>query len=510
MPIQPAIQPPTPREADTRPDQPPFAGTLEDAARSLSPKREDGIRRETGARDSADPAPSPNTEVSDQTPDVEVSASSKGDPAHEPIRDEDLAAGASEVEPGSVSDPDPDEASDHSGTVVNDANPSPRPTDSALLAAPDVRTGVDAGSMEIDGGRNVPDSGEDGPMRSRGTVGPEVGRMTTPGAGTAAELESSGSPPDASAAARQGMVAATGAVRPTSDQRSAAATDADGSTRSATSTIDGTGSKAIPEGLRRLDPAAMTTVDSRSRESATGDSNSRQRGATAVARAAEMNTALRNARGDAGASSGQGSAIFTAAGSISAAIGTSGSASAGREAQSLPTGPASVAPIDAGADSGRTVGGVARGLQALTAQRGGTLVMRLDPGNLGQVRMEMSLDAGRVQVVIAAAGDAARGLLRENLGVLRHALEDRGFAVERLTVESTARTTADSSGPRGDSRGDGQDARGGQGSSDRQDASDERSRGRRDDATNRRSERGRSDSDRFQEVLAGSGATSNE
>ena len=493
MPIQPAIQPPTPREADTRPDQPPFAGTLEDASRSFSPKREDGIRRETGAIDSADPAPSLNTEVSDQALDVEVSTSSKGDPAHEPIRDEELASAASEVEPGS----DSDDASEHSGAVVNDANPSPRPTDSVLLAAPDVRIGVDTGSMEIDGGRNAPTSGEDGPMRSRGTVGPEVGRMTTSGAGTAADFESSGSRPDASATARQGMVAATGTVRPTSDQRSA------------TSTIDGTGSKAIPEGLRRLDPAAMATVDPRSRESATGDSNSGQRGATAVARAAEMNTALRNARGDAGASNGQGSAIFTAAGSISAALGASGPASAGPEAQSLPTGPASVAPMDAGADSGRTVGGVARGLQALTAQRGGTLVMRLDPGNLGQVRMEMSLDAGRVQVVIAAAGDAARGLLRENLGVLRHALEDRGFAVERLTVESTTRTTADSSGPRGDSRGDGQDARGGQGSSDRQDASDERSRGRRDDATNRRSERGRSDSDRFQEVLAGSGATSN-
>ena len=466
------------------------------------------MRRETGARDSADPAPSLNTEVSDQTPDVEVSTSSKGDPAHEPIRDEDLASGTSEVEPGSASDPD--EASDHSATVVNDANPSPRPTDPVLLAAPDVRTGVDTGSMEIDGGRNAATSGEDGPMRSRGTVGPEVGRMTTPGAGTAAEPESSGSPPDASTAARQGMVAATGTVRPTNDQRSAAATDAGDSTRSATSTIDGTGSKAIPEGLRRLDPAAMATVDPRSRESATGDTNSRQRGATAVARAAEMNTALRNARRDAGASNGQGSAILNAAGSMSAAMNASGPASARPEAQSLPTGPASVAPIEAGADSGRTVGGVARGLQALTAQRGGTLVMRLDPGNLGQVRMEMSLDAGRVQVVIAAAGDAARGLLRENLGVLRHALEDRGFAVERLTVESTARTTADSSGPRGDSRGDGQDARGGQGSSDRQDASDERSRGRRDDATNRRSERGRSDSDRFQEVLAGSGATSNE
>ncbi|MEE2972523.1 MAG: hypothetical protein VX672_05310, partial [Planctomycetota bacterium] len=39
-------------------------------------------------------------------------------------------------------------------------------------------------------------------------------------------------------------------------------------------------------------------------------------------------------------------------------------------------------------------------------------------------------------------------------------------------------------------RGDGQDARGGQGTSDRQDAGDGRSRGRRDDASDRRPGRG--------------------
>ena len=504
MPIQPAIQPSTPREANTRPDQPPFAGTLEDASRSFSPPGEDDPRRETGAGGYADPAPPVGTEPSDRTTEVGRSTTVKVDSDDETARGEDVDPGPVGTEP------------DASGALKN--------SDAVAAGTAGAARSIDSRPVVVEVREAASASGEDGRMPPRGTAGPgresDAGPMTADGLATAAGAGSNAESIDASTVLNQGMAAATAAasssapVRSASDQRSATVVDARGSTRSAIPTGDGVGAKAIPEGMRGLDPAAMATAAPRSRSDATASQAARQRGDSAVARAAEMNTALRNARGDGDASNGsragnlQGSMFATAAGSISAATGISNPASP--EAQSLPTGPASVAPMEANAESGRTVVGVARGLQALSSQRGGTLVMRLDPGNLGQVRMEMSLDAGRVQVVISAAGDAARGLLRENLGVLRHALEDRGFAVERLTVESTARTTADSSGPRGDSRGDGQDARGGQGSSDRQDASDERSRGRRDDATDRRSERSRSESDRFQEVLAGSGETSNE
>ena len=176
------------------------------------------------------------------------------------------------------------------------------------------------------------------------------------------------------------------------------------------------------------------------------------------------------------------------------------------EAQSLPNSSASLAPQDAETGPRRTAAGVARGLQALSAQKGGSLIMRLDPPNLGQVRMELNMEAGRVSVLITAAGDTARSLLRDNLGVLRHALEDRGFAVERLAVESTTKTSSDASTSRND-RGDGQDARSGSESSDRQDAGGERSRGRRDHAPDRRSDREQAESARFNEVLADSGAT---
>jgi len=482
------------------------------------------MRRETGASESADPAPPATVGPAEPSTRPTDDADADGDAVRNDDRD------PVNVDAPSSASGDAADESDQAHAGVN----TPAASMGSGDPGPFVEKGTPAGAVTTFEG--IGDRGDaavasgDGPTRLRGTGAPGVdaGRGTSPQAAIPTHLDSNADPSTSTATSGQGLVTATAAasatngVRTTSDRRLTAGIASGGSTPAATSTTTSTptsmvdGAKAIPDGMRGVDPAVVNDLGPRSKGSATEEKPTRPRGASAVVRAAEMNTELRNARAEGDASQGsrpgqsQGSTGFAAAGSMSVAAASSGPASPGPEAQSLPNGPASVAPMEAGAESGRTVAGVARGLQALSSQRGGTLVMRLDPGNLGQVRMEMSLDAGRVQVVIAAAGDAARGLLRENLGVLRHALEDRGFAVERLTVESTARTTADSSGPRGDSRGDGQDARGGQGSSDRQDASDERSRGRRDDATHRRSERGRSDSDRFDEVLAGSGGTSSE
>lgn len=474
------------------------------------------MRRETGATESADPAPTSSPTATEPGVDAESSTVPSDDRIDAPVRDERREPGAADSNPDRAADTD--QESGRSDELVHGQVTPGRPSEPTMIADTGVPGGVSTLPANVGHRGDSTTSGLNGGESSFGTAGqaPDTAPATPRNGVLPIGVDSNAGPAGAVIAATTATAnaSATGVARSVNDSRSAAGREAVESKGSASPMADAGGSKLIPEGMRGLDRATMIEVDPRSRGSATEDRPTRQRGGTAVARAAELNTELRNARSDGDAGNGprpagpSGSAVATAAGSISTGIAIPGPASSGPDAQSLPTGPASVAPMEAGGESGRTVGGVARGLQALSSQRGGTLVMRLDPGNLGQVRMEMSLEAGRVQVVIAAAGDAARGLLRENLGVLRHALEDRGFAVERLTVESTARTTTDSSGPRGDSRGDGQDARGGQGSSDRQDASDERSRGRRDDAAHRRTERGRSDSDRFQEVLAGSGETS--
>lgn len=159
----------------------------------------------------------------------------------------------------------------------------------------------------------------------------------------------------------------------------------------------------------------------------------------------------------------------------------------------------------------RTMPGVARGLDTLAQQKGGTLLMRLDPPSLGQVKLEMTMHAGRVAVALTASADSARSLLQTNLGMLRQALEDRGLAVERLTVETVARPTESGSGSRSENRGDGQDARSGQDAEGRQDAGQGRSRGRREDASARQSGRetdsSRSEAADFDEALADAGGS---
>ena len=509
MTIQPAIQPQTPREGDSRPDQPPFAGELEDASRALAPVGRATTQRESGAGEPADPAPTGIDEAAGGPAGTEPTRRSTDDaPAPE-------GQGSSEA---TDAGPAPDATS---GDRTDDANPgTPEPrargavVDPASTPRSEQATGLDA-IVEVDAERIEERRPVEGRTATSGRGVEAVSATAVPAdATTRVEASPHAGPGTATAAS------AAGALRSSADQRSPARVEAAGTNPStATPVANPGGGRTLPEGMRPIESTAAA-MTGRPRVEAKPGTSDRHRGDAAANRAAQVNAELRNARDTAVATSGSrpggeaGANLATAAGTTTTGMtGTpvaTAATAATPEAQSLPTGPASVAPMESGIDSGRTVAGVARGLQALTSQRGGTLVMRLDPGNLGQVRMEMSLDAGRVQVVIAAAGDAARGLLRENLGALRNALEDRGFAVERLTVESSARTTTDTSGSRGESRGDGQDARGGQGSSDRQDASDERSRGRRDEAGQRRSERNRADSDRFHEVLADSGVASGE
>ena len=151
-----------------------------------------------------------------------------------------------------------------------------------------------------------------------------------------------------------------------------------------------------------------------------------------------------------------------------------------------------------------TLRGVSKGLSVLAQQRGGSLKMRLDPPSLGTVRLEMSVEAGRVSVQIAAASDSARALLQGNLGMLRTALEERGLAVDRLAVDSTAKSIGDGTA-RSDARESGEHGtRGGDREESRQDASQGRSRGRREhDGEQRWVQDGTDGKTDFEDILLG-------
>jgi flagellar hook-length control protein FliK len=80
------------------------------------------------------------------------------------------------------------------------------------------------------------------------------------------------------------------------------------------------------------------------------------------------------------------------------------------------------------------VSGLSRGLGAVLNQKGGSLTMKLTPPTLGDVRILMTLNAGRVSVEMEAGGARAHELLNANLPALRATLEGRGLTVERIGV----------------------------------------------------------------------------
>ena len=139
-----------------------------------------------------------------------------------------------------------------------------------------------------------------------------------------------------------------------------------------------------------------------------------------------------------------------------------------------------------------------RALGALASQRGGTLTMRLDPPNLGQITLRMSVIDATVRTEIIAQNQAARQLLDRSIDVLRMTLESRGLQVERLAVSAPA-TPAETGGTRTESQE--QQAAGDGTEEDARDAAGGESRGRRDrEPSAETSDRGARQS--FQETLS--------
>ena len=77
---------------------------------------------------------------------------------------------------------------------------------------------------------------------------------------------------------------------------------------------------------------------------------------------------------------------------------------------------------------------VMRSLTAMMNQRGGVMNMRLDPPELGELRIQMVLGRGSVSATFEATNEQTQAMLNKNLSALRTALESQGLTVERLHV----------------------------------------------------------------------------
>lgn len=128
---------------------------------------------------------------------------------------------------------------------------------------------------------------------------------------------------------------------------------------------------------------------------------------------------------------------------------------------------------------------IVRGLTAMLNHRGGAMTMRLDPPELGALRVQMTIRDGVVSATFAASTGKAHGLLRQHLGLLRSALESHGLTVERLHIQNMTTAQNSQESARSDQQsGGGHDQSRGQG---QPDAGHGQSRGHRDqeDATHR-------------------------
>jgi flagellar hook-length control protein FliK len=83
-----------------------------------------------------------------------------------------------------------------------------------------------------------------------------------------------------------------------------------------------------------------------------------------------------------------------------------------------------------------------RGLAAALRQNGGSITIRLQPEALGDLKIKMSLEPGKVGASFEVQTDQARQLLGKTMDTLKSALEAQGLEVDRLEVQVADRVNA--------------------------------------------------------------------
>jgi flagellar hook-length control protein FliK len=200
----------------------------------------------------------------------------------------------------------------------------------------------------------------------------------------------------------------------------------------------------------------------------------------AVARAAfvELGVRLENSTGQAATALDQ---APQAIGAVTSSSTSSGAGGSGLGQSGLAGAGGLFDPADL-ADDRRFAPQIVRGLNAMVNQRGGSMSLRLDPPELGELRVHMNIARGTVTADFTAATQQAQSLLDRHMTALRQSLESHGLTVERLTVHVAPSTAQQHALDREDS-GPGQQ----NGSwSSQHDAGGSESRGRREHDDSRR------------------------
>ena len=144
-----------------------------------------------------------------------------------------------------------------------------------------------------------------------------------------------------------------------------------------------------------------------------------------------------------GSQTSSSSAANQAAGNVTAA--PTGTVAA-QAAITLPPGADALLNAQGQDDADPNVVRIAKGLRSVVNLKGGAVTIRLNPHELGSVRIEMEIKNGNITAQLQTEHASVRDLLNHQLGKLRESLQGRGLHVERLEVNSPAPADDSSAG----------------------------------------------------------------
>lgn len=90
------------------------------------------------------------------------------------------------------------------------------------------------------------------------------------------------------------------------------------------------------------------------------------------------------------------------------------------------------------------------GIKSDLTPNGGTMKIRLDPPNLGQLQIDVSVDEGTLTASFQTSNEEATRLLSHSMQQLKHSLEAAGVNVDRIQVRQTSESSSSNSTRSGD------------------------------------------------------------
>ena len=93
---------------------------------------------------------------------------------------------------------------------------------------------------------------------------------------------------------------------------------------------------------------------------------------------------------------------------------------------------------------------IVTGVKAQLLPHGGSMQIRLDPPELGALKVMVEMRDGAMTATFQTSNEEATRLLSHSLNQLKHVLEGQGVSVERLQVQQAPRGESASSGGNND------------------------------------------------------------